>query len=189
MAILKNDEITPVHYLVKHEGVKPTQIHDSHPILTDYDDDQFSIRINDTGKDIIVKPLDSFSFKAIEPFQNNYKKPSKKNNKSLLQQSPLLNDTDILSDDETDHIYTRNPNSNNDNPSTPDNTLQTQKTDYTNTLHETTELQTHSKQIIPFYTPSFFKYKNYFLNFFLPPETHNFTTHRIRTKTRSKFVW
>ena len=40
------------------------------------------------------------------------------------------------------------------------------KQDSTYTLHETTELQTHSKQIIPFYTPSFFKYKNYFLNFF-----------------------
>ena len=126
-AIIKNDEIIPVHYLVKHEEVKSTQIHDSHPILADYGDDQFSIRINDKGNDIIVKPLDSFSFKAIVPFQNKYKKPSKKNNKSLLQQSPLLNDTDILSDDETDHIYTRIPNSNNDNPSTPDNTLQTQK--------------------------------------------------------------
>ena len=106
------------------------------------------------------------------PFQNECKKPSTKNNKSLLQQSPLLNDTDILSDDETDHIYTRIPNLNKDNPSTPDNTLQTQKTDNTYTLHETTELQTHSKQTVPFFTRSFFKYKNYFLNFILPPDTH-----------------
>ena len=171
-AIIKNDEVILVNYLVKHEEVKSTQIHDSHPILADYGDDQFSIRKNDKGNDIIVKPLDSFSFKAIVPFQNKYKKPSKKNNKSLLQQSPLLNDTDILSDDDTDHIYTRIPNSNKDNPSTPDGTLQNQKTNNTYTLHETTELETHSKQIIPFYTPSFFKYKNYFLNFFLPPDTH-----------------
>ena len=73
-AIIKNNEIIPVHYLVKHEEVKSTQIHDSHPILADYGDDQFSIRINDKGNDIIVKPLDSFSFKAIVPFQNKYKK-------------------------------------------------------------------------------------------------------------------
>ena len=30
-AIMQNDEITPVHFLVKHEEVKSTQIHDSHP--------------------------------------------------------------------------------------------------------------------------------------------------------------
>ena len=54
---------------------------------------------------IIVEHLDSFSFKAIVLIHRKYKKPSKKNNKSLLQQSPLLNDTYIFSDDETDHIY------------------------------------------------------------------------------------
>ena len=117
--------ITPVQYLVTHEEVKSTQIHDSHPILADYGDDQFSIRINDKGNDIIVKPSDSFSLKAIVPFQNKYKNSSKKKKKSVLQQSPLLNDTDILSDDETDHIYTRIPNPNNENLSRvePDNTL------------------------------------------------------------------
>ena len=43
-AIMKNDEITPVHYLVKHEEVKPTQIHDSNPFLADYGDDHSSIK-------------------------------------------------------------------------------------------------------------------------------------------------
>ena len=101
----------------------------------------------------------------------------------------MLNDTDILSDDETDHIYTRIPNSNRDNPSRPDNTLQTQKSNNTYTLHETTELQTHSKQIIPFYTPSFFKYKNYFLKIFIPADTHlTFTTYWAWTRSRPCFT-
>ena len=42
------------------------------------------------------------------PFQTNFKTPVKKNNKSLHQQSLLLNDTDITSDDE-EHLYTRIP--------------------------------------------------------------------------------
>ena len=66
------------------------------------------IRINDKGNDIIVKPLQSFSFKSVTPFQTKFKTPTKKNNKTLHQQSLLLNDTDVTSDDE-DHIYTRIP--------------------------------------------------------------------------------
>ena len=54
-SIMKNDEIISVHYLVKHEEVKATQIHDSHPILTDYGDGQFSMRMNDKGNDISCK--------------------------------------------------------------------------------------------------------------------------------------
>ena len=104
-AVLKDNTLTPVHYLIKHEDVQPHQKHDSHPILADYGTDQFSIRINDKGNDIIVKPLNSFSFKSITPFHTKFKPPIKKNNKSLHQQSLLLNDTDITSDDD-DHIYT-----------------------------------------------------------------------------------
>ena len=40
------------------------------------------------------------------PVQTKFKTPIKKNNKTLYQQSLLLNDTDITSDDE-DYIYTR----------------------------------------------------------------------------------
>ena len=55
-------QLKPVHYLVKHEEIKYNQKNDCHPILADYGDDQFSIRINNKGEDIHIKPLDSFSF-------------------------------------------------------------------------------------------------------------------------------
>ena len=77
-------------------------------ILADYGTDQFSIRNNDKGNDIVVKPLQSFSFNSVTPFQTKFKTPIKKNNKTLHQQSLLLNDTDVTSDDEN-HIYTRIP--------------------------------------------------------------------------------
>ena len=82
--------LKPVHYLIKHEEVLPHQKHDSHPILADYGTDQFYIRINDKGNDIVVKPLQSFSFKSITPFQTEFKTPTKKNNKTLHQQSYLM---------------------------------------------------------------------------------------------------
>ena len=84
---LQNGTLKPVHYLIKHEEILPHQKHDSHPILADYGTDQFSIRINDKGNDIIVKPLQSFSFKCIIPFQTKFETPIKKNNKTLHQQS------------------------------------------------------------------------------------------------------
>ena len=102
-AILQDRTLKPVHYLIKHGEVLPHQKIDSHPILADYGTDQFSIRINDKGNDIIVKPLNSFSFKSITPFQTMFERPIKKN-KSLHQQSLLLNDTDITSDEK--NIYT-----------------------------------------------------------------------------------
>ena len=60
-AILQKDTRKSVHYLIKHEELLPHQKHDSHPIRADYGTDQFSIRINDKGKDIVVKLLQSFS--------------------------------------------------------------------------------------------------------------------------------
>ena len=122
-AILQNNTLTPVHYLIKHKEVLPHQKHDSHSILADYGTDQFSIRINDKGNVIVVKSLQSFSFKSVTPFQTKFKTPMKKNNKTLHQQSLLLNDIDITSDDE-DHIYTRIPKS--DSSFLPDTTLQTE---------------------------------------------------------------
>ena len=110
-ALLQNGTFQPVHYLIKHEKFLPHQKHESHLILADYGTDQFSIRINDKGNDISVKPLHSFSFKSVTPFQTKFKTPIKKNNKTFHQQSLLLNDTDITSDDE-DHIYTRIPKNN-----------------------------------------------------------------------------
>ena len=77
----------------------------------------------DKRNDIVIKPLQSFSFKSITPFQTKFKTPIKKNNKTLHQQSLLLNDTDVTSDDE-DLIYTRIPKS--DSSFLQDTTLQTE---------------------------------------------------------------
>ena len=184
--ILQNNKLKPVHYLIKHEEVLPHQKHDSHPILADYGTDQISLRINDKGNDLIVKPLNSFSFNAITPFQTKFKAPVKKHNKSLHQQSLLLNDTDVTSDDE-DHIYTRIPKHN--SSFSPDETLHEQETFSTITKSKPTikpkssseitsaiDVQTnstsmtHSSQLVPFYDPSFIKYKIYFQGFFLPDD-------------------
>ena len=137
------------------------------------------IRINDKGNDIVVKPLNSFSFKSVTPIQTFYKTPVKKNNRPPHQKSFLLNDTDITSDDE-EHIYTRIPKQ--DSSSMTDKTLHdetysTMKKSPSTTPQESTSainVQTHSRpatycsQKIPFYDTSFFKYKTYFQGFFLP---------------------
>ena len=178
--LLQNGTLKPVHYLIKHEEILPHQKHDSHPILADYGADQFSIRINDKGNNIFVKPLQSFSFKFITPFQIKFKTPIKKNNKTL-QQSLLVNDTDITSDDE-DQIYTRIPKS--DSSFLHDTTLQTENYSTLNQLTPNTSQKsvsainvqpnlpslTHCPQIMPSYDKSFFKYKNYFQGFFLPDD-------------------
>ena len=122
-ALLQNGTLEPVHYLIKHEEILPHQKHDSHPILADCGTDQFSIRINDKGNDIVVKLLQSISFKSITHFQTKFKTPIKTKIKTLHQQSLLLNDTDITSDDE-DHIYTRIPKP--DSSFLHDTTLQTE---------------------------------------------------------------
>ena len=108
ITILQNNTLKPVHYLNK---ILPHQKHDSHPILANYGADQFSLRITDKGNVIIVKPLNSFSFKAVTPFQTKFKTLIKKQTKSLHQQFLLLNDTDVTSDDD-EHIYTRIPKNN-----------------------------------------------------------------------------
>ena len=61
-SIMKDNQHKPVHFLVKHEEIKYNKKNDCHPILADYGDDEFSIRINNKGEDIHIKPLDSFSF-------------------------------------------------------------------------------------------------------------------------------
>ena len=99
-SIMKDNQLKPVHYLVKHEEIKYNQKNDCHPILADYGDDLFSIRKNTKGEDIHIKPLDSFSFQSIVPFESKYKKHTKNQTKSLLQQSTIPNDTDILSDND-----------------------------------------------------------------------------------------
>ena len=108
-AKLHHNTLKTVHYLIEHEEVLPHQKHDSHPKLADIGTDQFSIRIKDKGNDIVVKPLNSFSFKSVTPFQSKVKTPiNMHNKKSLHHQTLLLNDTDITSDDE-EHIFCRIP--------------------------------------------------------------------------------
>ena len=174
-ALLQDNTLKPVHYLIKHEEILPHQKHDSHPILADYGTDQFSIRINDKGNDIVVKPLQSF-IQIYNSFSNQVQNTYEKNNKTLHQQSLLLNDTDVTSDDE-DHIYTRIPKS--DSSFLHDTTLQTENYSTLKQLTPNTTQKsvsginvqpnlpslTRSPQIIPFYDTSFFKYKNYFQGF------------------------
>ena len=89
-ALLQDNTLKLVHYLIKHEEILPHQKHGSHPILADYGTDQFSIRINDKGNDIVVKPLQSFSFKCITSFQTNFKTPIKKTIKPFINNLSYL---------------------------------------------------------------------------------------------------
>ena len=54
-SIMKDDQLKPVHYLVKHEEIKYNQKNNCQRILADYGEDQFSIRINNKGEDIHKK--------------------------------------------------------------------------------------------------------------------------------------
>ena len=47
---MKDDQIKPVHYLVKHEEIKYSQKNYFYPIVADFGEDQFSILINNKGK-------------------------------------------------------------------------------------------------------------------------------------------
>ena len=54
-----------VFYSIEHEEELAHQKHVSHPILVNCGTDNFSIRNNDKGIDVIIdiEPLDCFSFK------------------------------------------------------------------------------------------------------------------------------
>ena len=72
-AILQDHTTKLVHYSIKHDKILLHQKHDSHPILAGYGTDQFSIRINDKGNDIIVEPLEPFSSNVLHLFKHNSK--------------------------------------------------------------------------------------------------------------------
>ena len=74
------------------------------------------IRINNKGEDIHIKPFDSFSLQSIIPFESKYKRTTKNQANSLLQQSTILNDTDILSDEDEPN-QSQNTKNQNTNPS------------------------------------------------------------------------
>ena len=71
----RNISLKQVHYLVEQEKVLPTQKNDCHPVLVDYDDDQFTLRSQDKGNTFTYFPLNYFSFQSVSPFSNKYKKP------------------------------------------------------------------------------------------------------------------
>ena len=200
-ALLQDNTLKPVHYLIKHEENLPHQKYDSHPNLADYGTDQFSIRINDKGNDIVVKPLQSFSFNSINPFQTKFKTPIKKNNKTLHQQSLLLNCTDVTSDDE-DHIYTRIPKS--DSSFLHDTTLQTENYCTLNQLTRTTSQKsvsainvqpnlpslTHCQQTIPFYdTPFFSRFLRLFKTVFNKLHENSHTGIKITYNTFAQYYY
>ena len=192
---LKNNNILqPIHYLVKHEDVLPTQKNDSHLILADYGDDQFTLRIQDKGNVVKYTPLDSFSFQSVSSFLNKYKKPVKNKVKTLLQENPLLNETDLYETD--DPVLKRIPHQHSQ-PSHELHTLFTEiqhhyfndinlsqdiLTNFTNSspiinstiennaITQTAPKTTHT-QSLPFFDPSFFAHRKAFDNFFLPSDT------------------
>ena len=86
-AVLQNSTLKPVPYLINHQEIFPHQKNDSHPTLADYGSDQLSIRINDKGNDIILKPLNSFSFKFVSLFQTKFETPLEKQLISLPKTS------------------------------------------------------------------------------------------------------
>ena len=114
--------------------IKYNQKNDCHPILADYGEDQFSIRINNKREDIHIKPSDSFSFQSIVPFESKYKRPTKHQSQNMKNQN-----TNTLKEQTLAIQYPT-------------------KSDYCN-------------QQVPFFDPTFFKYKRYFLYFFLPEDT------------------
>ena len=105
----------------------------------------------------------------------NIKKTTKNKTKSLLQHSTILNDTDILSDDDelTQSMNIQHQNSD----ILKEHTLAIQyptKSDYCN-------------QQVPFFDPSFFKYKRYFYYFFLPEDTQ-ITIETVKTQQQQDTV-
>ena len=187
---LKNNKLLkPIHYLIKHEDVLPTQKNDSHLILADYGDDQFTHRIQDKGNIVKYTPLDSFSFQSVSSFLNKFKKPVKNKVKTLLQENPLLNETDLYDTD--DPVLKRIPQ----HYSQPPHELHTRFTEiqhhYFNDIHLSQDILTnftnspsivnntiHSNAItptspkpvhtqsLPFFDPSFFAPCKAFDNFF-----------------------
>ena len=53
-----DNQNNPVQSLVKQDTVIPSQKDDCQPILADFGNDLFSFRIEDTGNNITIKPLD-----------------------------------------------------------------------------------------------------------------------------------
>ena len=60
----------------------------------------FTLRIQDKVNTVTYTALDYFSFQSVSSFLNKYKKPIKNKIKTLLQENPLLNETDLYETDD-----------------------------------------------------------------------------------------
>ena len=139
-------------------------------------------------------PLDSFSFQSVSSFLNKYKKPVKNKGKILLQENPLLNETDLYDTDdpvlkrtpqqysqtsyelhtlftEVQHHYFNDINLSQDiltnfinSPPIINHTL------HSNAITPTSP-KTINTQSLPFFDPSFFAHRKAFDIFFLPSDT------------------
>ena len=143
------------------------------------------LRINDNGNTIIYTPFDSFSLKPILPFNHKYKRPVKKQTKTLLQQNPLLNETDLDSDD--DPIFKRIPNTPNSQSSEINKPIISIPLDpqlQQELVYKLSVAKLHSlaitptpikpnstNNVIPYFDLSFFEHAQECTNFFLPPKT------------------
>ena len=127
----------------------------------------------------MIEPPDSFSFEAFKSFQSQYEKPIKKNNRTLLQRSAVLNGTDITDMDDPILKKTAQDDGNfplsfsrNVNPSSLEK--------YIDCGNENLQPRTIQETYLPvikqrlkssFFDPSFFKYTSRKFEIFLPPGT------------------
>ena len=163
--------------------------------MADYGDDQFTLRIQDKQGNVVkYTPLGSFSFQSVSSFLNKYKKPVKNKVKTLLQENPLLNETDLYETDdpvlkriphqhsqpthelhilfnEIQHHYFNDINLSQDiltnftnSPPIINSTIDN------NAITQTIPTPMHT-QSLPFFDPSFFAHRKAFDNFFLPSDT------------------
>ena len=78
-ALIHGNQIRHVHFLVIDETVIPSQRDGCRPISAAFGNDEFSSHINDAGGKIVSKSMHSFPFKALKPFQSQYKKKPSRN--------------------------------------------------------------------------------------------------------------
>ena len=97
--LIHHKQLKPVHHLVEHETVLPSQNDDYHPMLADFGNDEFSFCNNIEGVETINKPLASFPLEALQRFQSQSKKPIKMPN-FFLHRFLIPIDTDITDNDD-----------------------------------------------------------------------------------------
>ena len=166
--------------MVKHESetVLLSQKEDCHTILPDFGNDQFSAR-NNGERENISMPIDSYCFQTVKPLQSQYKKPIKKNTKTIIQKSAILNDTNNTEDDDPirkKHATTMIPFSSvlslTINPSIAEECNDSENEILKlQSIHETYSSVVKQSLNDLFFDPSFFKYISKIIELSLPPDT------------------